>query len=65
MENDAIVDELGIFDRASDLLHDPDIAQVDVGGGGRDEASDGFDGDGREGGRVLRDDLFNVNDYIY
>ena len=39
------------------FFHDADVAKVDVGGGGSDEARDGFDGDGREGGRVLRDDL--------
>lgn len=51
------LDELGVVDGASDLLHDPDVSQVDVGRGGCDETGDRGDGNGGEGGGVLRNDL--------
>jgi len=51
------VHELGVVDRAADLLDEADVAQVDVVALVVDEAQDRVDGDRGEDGRVLRDDL--------
>ena len=51
------VDELGVVDSSSDLFDESNIAQVDVGGGVGDESENRVDGDGRDDGGVLRDDL--------
>jgi hypothetical protein len=50
-------DQLGVLDRSSDLFDDPDISEIDVGRGRRDETGDCRNCNGGEGGRVLRNDL--------
>ena len=50
-------DQLRVLDRAPDLLHNPNVAQVDVRGTCSGNARDGFDGDGGEDGRVLGNDF--------
>lgn len=51
------VDELGVVDGSTDLFDESNISQVDVGGGVGDESEDRVDGDGRDDGGVLRDNL--------
>lgn len=55
---DKTVNQLGIIDGTSDLLHNADILQINVdSSGGLDDLQDSIDGNGSEQSRVLRNNL--------